>query len=71
VGDFQVATGGGFWVAIRVLRIVLRRLLSFGNLSLKGMKSILSRALDKNSEQNKSERKPVLHENIRGVQYYN
>ena len=45
--------------------------LSFGNLSLKGMKSILSKELDKSKDREKAERKPVLHENIRGLQYYN
>ena len=45
--------------------------LSFGNLTVKGMKSILSNELDKNHEKEKAQRKPVLHENIRGLQYYN
>ena len=47
------------------------RALHFGNLSFQGMKNILAQELDKKPLQQEPQRKPLLHDNIRGQFYYN
>ena len=50
-----------------------KRALFFGNLTCKAMKSILEQGLEEHdvSHNKKQNKKAVLHENIRGQQYYN
>ena len=48
-----------------------QRALHFGNLSVQGIKNILAKQLDKKPLQPKSQRQPLLHDNIRGNHYYN
>ena len=47
------------------------RALYFGNLTCKAMKSILEQGLEEKPYIKKQNRKAVLHENIRGQEYYN
>lgn len=55
----------------RVEKAALRAL-SFGNLTCKAMKSILEQRLDEQeTSQQHQNKKAVLHENIRGQEYYN
>lgn len=48
-----------------------QRGLHFGNLSYKSIKNILAQELDKIGFHQDPQRKPVLHDNIRGQDYYN
>jgi len=47
------------------------RALHFENLSVHSMKNILAKELDKKPLQEKLQRQPLLHNNIRGKHYYN
>lgn len=48
-----------------------KRALYFGNLTCRSLKSILDQGLEQEALPKKATRKPLVHENIRGQQYYN
>ncbi len=47
------------------------RALYFGNLTCKAMKTILEQGLEEKADTEKQNKRTVLHENIRGQEYYN